>query len=53
MVKLISFFTVTLGFTSIPQEMNVKVINNSNNIFFIVLIFNFSFNKIDANYNNQ
>jgi len=33
--------------------MNVKVINNINNIFFIVLIVNFSFNKIDANYNNQ
>jgi len=33
--------------------MNVKVINNSNKSFFIVLIFNFSFNKIDANANNK
>jgi hypothetical protein len=39
--------------TSNPQELNVKVINNSNNIFFIVLIFNFSFDKIDGNYNNK
>jgi hypothetical protein len=52
-VRLISFLTLTLGLTSNPQELNVKVINNSNNIFFIVLIFNFSFDKIDGNYNNK